>query len=46
MKPERQNPFWPAVPRPRRGVSRVMAVAAAVLVVLVAVRFLARIFWG
>lgn len=46
MKPERQNPFWPAVRKPRRGAVRVIAIVFAVGAVLIAARFAARILLG
>ena len=46
MKPEKQNPFWPAPPQARRGTLRVIAMVVVLLFALVAARFLARIFWG
>ena len=46
MKPENQNPFWPAVPITRRRAPRVIAVIVFAVFVLVAARLVMRIVWG
>lgn len=46
MKPDRQNPFWPAVPRARPITRRVLALIAIVVLALVAARLAARILLG
>ncbi|WP_271143486.1 hypothetical protein [Brevundimonas sp. NIBR10] len=44
MKPERQNPFWPEVPRARRAAPSLIAVGVIVALFMVAAIILARIF--
>ena len=46
IKPERQNPFWPAVPKVRRSPARLIAIVVFVVVVLIVARFAARILLG
>lgn len=46
MKPDRQNPFWPAVPRPRRPAPRLLIGIAVLVIALVAARFALRIILG
>jgi len=46
MKPERQNPFWPAPPRAKRSVPRLIVVTLVLGLLLIAARFVLRIVWG
>ena len=46
IKPERQNPFWPAVPKARRSPTRLIAIVVFIVLVLIAARFAARILLG
>jgi hypothetical protein len=46
MKPDRQNPFWPAARRPGRARPRLLIGAAALVIALVVARFALRIILG
>lgn len=46
IKPEKQNPFWPAVPQGRRGPRRWVVIVMVIGLALVALRFVARIVLG
>ncbi len=43
MKPERQNPFWPAVPQARRAAPRVITMVVSAALILVVATLVARI---
>lgn len=46
LKPDRQNPFWPAVPKKRTGLGRTVLIVGLVVLALIAIRFGARIVLG